>query len=983
MKFKQHSTYPLTRWVWQNFLKVALIPLLVVELAFVSIYFVASEWSKNEMIDLIKNEAEEDMRESASREAEVISNQVRSISNATKLFQEEIKESFQQPTSIDDSIQNDINRLEETEEGVLYTDEDRPDGGAAIFYSTSGGQDREKVAQLLKSQELMENIYNSQPLASSIYFNTSDSLNIIYPFVDGMELEFESDLDITKFNFYYRADADHNQNREPLWTPAYWDPAGNGWTFSSIAPVYNEDQLEGVVGMDITIGTIGDKIEDLDLPWQGVGMLVQDDAEILALSEDAERLLGVEALEDQGHGDSSTGDIYKPSTYNMLVHSQAKSLARVLVGQENGLKTLEWEGEKKFAAWSTVEGTGWRFLIIVDESAVFEDVYTMNGKLVKIGALMILGLILFYIFFFIVLYRNSRKVSQTISKPLVEMNQMVKEIGEGNYFQRRRAFDIEELDETSKSIIEMGQNLGLSNKALKEAQEEIRSKEGDLRALVMSIDDVIMQLDRQGTYLNIWTNDEGKLSKPKSELLQTTIDQVFSEDESDLFMETIDYVNETGKAENIEYVIKTLTGTRWFQGRIAPIIESSGEFQHFVLTARDITPLKEMEKSLRDAKEEAERASQAKSDFLSSMSHELRTPMNAILGFAQLLQYDSDHKLSPTQDESVEEIIKAGNHLLTIINDILDLARVEAGKMSISIEPVEVSPVIDEVVSITQPLAKKRNIKLIVDECACHSQFVFADRTRLKQVLLNLMSNAVKYNREGGEISFICHVQNDKVSFSVTDTGIGIVEEEMDSIFEPFTRVPSNDIVEGTGIGLTLSKQLVSLMDGSISLTSESGKGSTFWIELPLVDQPNSLSAQWYDQRNSAPIQFAEKKKVLYIEDNPANLNLVRRILETYEQIELISSTTGEMGIDLAQAHEPNLILIDLNLPGIDGFTVLSRLKDMDETRDLPVIAISANAMPRDIEKGIAAGFDDYLTKPIQVGKFMKMVEAHLFKQSD
>jgi CheY-like chemotaxis protein len=172
-------------------------------------------------------------------------------------------------------------------------------------------------------------------------------------------------------------------------------------------------------------------------------------------------------------------------------------------------------------------------------------------------------------------------------------------------------------------------------------------------------------------------------------------------------------------------------------------------------------------------------------------------------------------------------------------------------------------------------------------------------------------------------------------------------------------------------------------MGGSISLTSESGKGSTFWIELPLVDQPNSLSAQWYDQRNNAPIQFAEKKKVLYIEDNPANLNLVRRILETYEQIELMSSTTGEMGIDLAQAHEPNLILIDLNLPGIDGFTVLSRLKDMDETRELPVIAISANAMPRDIEKGLAAGFDDYLTKPIQVGKFMKMVEAHLFKQSD
>ncbi|MCD5322401.1 MULTISPECIES: hybrid sensor histidine kinase/response regulator [Pontibacillus] len=980
MKFKDHSTYSLTRWVWNNFLKVALIPLLVVEIAFVGIYFVANEWSKNEMVDMIKDEAEDDMKESASREAEVVSNHVQSISNATEMYRDEIKGTLKEPAEMDGVDQN---RLKQTDEGVLYTDKDRPDGGAGIFYSNLEKQDEGKIAQLLRKQDLMAHIYESQPLAASIYFNTYDSLNIIYPFVDGMEGMFDADLYIPDFLFYRRAMEDLNKERNQLWTTAYLDPARNDWVSSSIAPVYIGDRLEGVVGIDVTIRTIAEDILDLDLPWEGVGMLVQDDAEILALTEKGEDLLGIEELTDHQYDGTYKGDVFKPGPFNMFNHSHTKSLATVLVGQEDGLITMDWKGEKKLAAWSTVEGTGWRYLIFVDESAIYKDVYTMNQKLVQIGALMIVGLILFYIIFFVLLYRNSRYVSQTISKPLVEMNEMVTDIGQGNYYQRRRAFDIKELDETSKSIIEMGQNLGMSNKALREAQEEVRSKEGDLRALVMSIDDVVMQLDRDGTYLNVWTNDEGKLSKPRNELLKMTISQVFSEEESRVFMETIESVSETGKAENIEYVIDTLSGKRWFQGRIAPIIDATGDYQQFVLTARDITPLKEMEKSLRDAKEEAERASQAKSDFLSSMSHELRTPMNAILGFAQLLQYDTDHTLSATQDESVEEIIKAGNHLLTIINDILDLARVESGKLSISIEPVEIAPVIDEVMSITQPLANKRGIKLIGADSPCKHQFVYADRTRLKQVLLNLMSNAVKYNREGGEITFSCYVQEGQVSFSVQDTGIGIAEDEIESIFEPFTRVPSDDIVEGTGIGLTLSKQLISLMNGSISVISESDKGSTFWIELPLVEMNEQLTGHWEDSQISPILQFEGQKKVLYVEDNPANLNLVRRILETYEQIELISSTTGEMGIDLAQAHEPDLILIDLNLPGIDGFTVLSRLKELKETKDLPVVAISANAMPRDIEKGLVAGFDDYLTKPIQVGKFMKMVETHLFKDAD
>ncbi len=972
---QENQRMSLMKWIWRSFLRIALIPLFVVELAFISIYFFSNDWANDVMMKLFKDEAQEELLHTVSRESKVITMQLESISKTTNLYRQEVEESLSNQARF---TEEDQARLQYSNDGVYHTNRNLNEDGAAVFYSgaTTPDHNIQKVARLLTTQELMKHIYKTESLAEAIYFNTHDSLNVMYPYYDALD-QISPQMLIPRFNFYYEADQEHNPSRETKWTDVYLDPAGNGWMASSIAPVYKEDFLEGVVGIDVTLDTIRERILDLDIPWEGFGMLVGKDGTILALPQKGEVIFGLNELNKYAYDQQIYTNTFKPEKFNLYNQDETKHFAEILAEAKQGLTSANFNGKDHFLAWSTVEGTGWKFISVVDEEQIFNDLFLLDRKLMKIGALMIFGLILFYLVFFMFLYKRAQKLSHSISDPLYEINNLVHEIGAGRYYQKDESFHIEELDETATSITSMGQTLGTANEELYKAQEELKEKESDLRALVSSIDDVIMRLDENGTYINIWTNDESKLSKTKDELIGTRINDVFYEKDALFFMVTIREVQETGQPKTVEYQIDTLAGKRWFQGRLAPIVDESGEFRHFVLTARDITDLKELQESLRKAKEEAEQASKAKSDFLSSMSHELRTPMNAILGFTQLLEYEKD-SLTTSQNESVEEILKAGNHLLTLINEILDLARIEAGKLTVSLEPVEVQPVIEEVLGIISPLASNKRIKIDHNLDLCNGIYVYADRIRLKQVLLNLLSNAVKYNQDEGCIRVDCSVKDGKAHFLVEDTGVGIDDQEIDQIFEPFTRILDERIIEGTGIGLTLSKQLIALMNGTISVKSELGEGSTFWIELPAVENISTNQIHEVEEESTVLIGSEERKSLLYIEDNPANLHLVQKLISHKSNIDFMSAMNGEIGLELAQAHRPDLILVDLNLPGLDGYDVLSKIKDHPSTKEIPVIAISANAMPRDIEKGIAAGFQDYLTKPLEVTTFLEVLQKHL-----
>ena len=380
------------------------------------------------------------------------------------------------------------------------------------------------------------------------------------------------------------------------------------------------------------------------------------------------------------------------------------------------------------------------------------------------------------------------------------------------------------------------------------------------------------------------------------------------------------------------------------------------------------------------AKEAAENANEAKSAFLSSMSHELRTPLNAILGFGQLLESDDLPSTPAQKKEFVEHILKAGRHLLTLINEILDLAHIESGKVTLSLEPVSVAEMLAECKAMIEPVGNQRGIRLVFpDDDGLH---VLADRIRLKQVLLNLLSNAIKYNRPSGTVVVDCaHASSDVVRISVRDTGSGLRPDQLDALFEPFNRLgQQSGVEEGTGIGLVVTRKLVELMGGAVGVNSAVGIGSVFWFELKYAAPAASIvDAETDHTRSACRVDTSGRVSLLlYVEDNPANLRLIEEMIGFRKDLRLLSAPDAHLGIELARAHRPDVILMDLNLPGLSGGDAQVILHDDPRTRDIPVIAVSANAMPRDIAKGLAQGFFRYVTKPIDIAALDEAIDSAL-----
>lgn len=401
----------------------------------------------------------------------------------------------------------------------------------------------------------------------------------------------------------------------------------------------------------------------------------------------------------------------------------------------------------------------------------------------------------------------------------------------------------------------------------------------------------------------------------------------------------------------------------------------------WVIWHNDISAMKAQQQAVQQAMEKADAASRAKSDFLSSMSHELRTPLNAILGYAQLMQLLTMAPLSESQDKSVTQIRRGGEHLLELIDEVLDLAKIKGGRIALEIGPVPIAAALDECHNLVRATADRREVTMVFDESCRDPDFVaIADPTRLRQVILNLLSNAIKYNRVGGRVTVACApVDGDMLRITVTDTGPGIPHHQWPEVFEPFSRLGAETTdIDGTGIGLTLSRELIDKMGGRIGFTSEIDVGSTFWVSVPMAAPVGAAADDDSPEDPSDALRVEGEGLVLYVQDNPANLQLVELIFEHLDGLTLISAPTGEAGVDMAKARLPDLVLMDIRLPGIDGYEALRRIRADPLTADIPVVALSADAMPENLRRGRAAGFADYLTKPLEFRRLIATINRTL-----
>jgi PAS domain S-box-containing protein len=525
--------------------------------------------------------------------------------------------------------------------------------------------------------------------------------------------------------------------------------------------------------------------------------------------------------------------------------------------------------------------------------------------------------------------------------------------------------------------------IGTDNSARKQVEEKLRWTEEGFRLMVESVTDcAIVMLDSEGRVVS-WNTGAQRIKGYSAEEI---VGQHFSRfyPPADIArgvpQRDLDAAAAQGRFEVEGWRVRKDGSVFWANVVFTAIRDPAGNARGFAKLTRDLTERRQVEETLTAAKGAAEKANLAKSEFLSSMSHELRSPLNAILGFAQLMESDVT-PATPSQKGSIDEILRAGWYLLELINEILDLAQIESGKLSLSPEPTSLAEVILECQAMIESQAEPRGIRLTFPlfEVPC---FVAADRMRLKQVLINLLSNAIKYNKAGGRVVVDCAGSTaERVRINVRDTGPGLSPEKLAQLFQPFNRLGQERGAEqGTGIGLVMSKRLVELMGGVLGVESSVGVGSVFWCELAAAAAPE-LEAKTAAPAATARAQDqpgAPLRTLLYVEDNPANLKLVEQLIARRLTIRLLTAVDGNQGIQLARANQPDVILMDINLPGISGIEALKILRDDPATARIPIVALSANAMPRDIEKGLAAGFFSYLTKPIKVKEFMEALDAAL-----
>ncbi len=800
---------PLVHWVWRSYFKTSLIPLLMFEIALVSLYFISTEISNRENIQTVKEIAEQDVIQLARREAVGINRQLEGVARATDFLRRRTGQVMAQHNGF---YHDDPARFAYSRNGAYYTTRDN--GGSAVFYSgyvPIGPEQREKAIRSAGLDPVFKGLKESFPLVVQVYYNTFDSLNRIYPYFDVLE-QYPDRMDIPSYNFYYEADLKHNPQRKVVWTDVYADPAGQGWMTSCIAPVYTGDFLEGVVGLDVTVGSIIKEVLDLDIPWQGYGLLVSRQGTIIALPKVGESDWGLKEFTEHHYSKAIMQDTFKPAAFNVFKNGRDRSLSSVLQNREEGMRHVNLGG-KRIVAWATIPETGWKLLVTVPEDKVYAPAHSLSSRLNFIAWLMLGGMLAFYIVFFSLLYRRARQMSEFVSRPLERIDGMVKRVAAGDFVQDAPVFNVDELSRTAQGIVQMGARIDAASQSRARVEEALKERTRQLQS--------VFDLSPDG-FIAVNSDSEIMLVNPAfCRITGTEASDWLGLKESRFWRkltcfarQPITYPAEERHSFRIEL---ERPRPRVLQCEIRDVEELQQGTRNKVVYFHDVTKSEELERM--------------KGQFLATAAHELRTPLTSVMGYAELLK--SDLLPSELQAEAYDVILSQSRLLVRIINELLELARIEGkGSMDFDIQSYEAQSLASAVVNeYPVPSGRSGVLAHLLPEVK-----IYVDAEKFKGVLNNVIDNAYMYSA-GGDVTLDMMVDTgsgyNRIGFAIGDTGIGMTEEEVSHVFDRFWRADNSGHLPGSGLGMSIADEVVRLMAGEIEIESTLGIGTTVTIWLP------------------------------------------------------------------------------------------------------------------------------------------------------
>lgn len=757
--------------LWGAYIRNALIPIIFIELALIATYLATNYLIREENIETMQSAAQESLLETARLESEVINSQLDGVAEMTHLFAELVSRAYDTPYVASDEEKQ---RYALSDSGVWHT---RPNSGeAAMFYSSItevGEEERRKAWRLVQLDPLMAQIVNSSSLVAQAYLNTWDSMNRIYPEFDVIE-QYPYDLDVTKYNFYYEADAEHNPSRGVVWTDVYIDPAGQGWMASAIAPVYRRDSdfLEGVIGLDIRVSEIIAHVLSLSLPWGGYALLVDSSGTILAMPGVAEADWQLHELTEHQYSSAIEQDTFKPEEFNLFKRPDSRYLANGIEAAPSGVVEMDLNGKPKLAAWAQIEDTGWQLLMVVDQEQLYADANALKARVDRIAVGMIVALLLFYLLFMIYLYRKSLRVSRRLSLPMIGLKRMILSIGGGNYRPEMLITDITEIHTVAAGLGEMGMALGSSREQLDYANKRLEKMN---RELEQRVEERTGELQKANASLEHEREEQGRLI---NELKTTQAQLVQSEKMASVG------VLATGVAHEIN---NPLT---------------------FVST--NISML---------------------NDYVPALLrlHEQTAALVAPDRRAQLDAAEDEHhffELVEDMPDLLADCTEGVRRIRRITESLLEFSH----SGDTSWQPCDINHCIETtlVICYHEYKYKARIVKKLDPDLPS----IEAVPAQLNQVIMALVVNAAQAMGQMGEIRITSGRDVDHVYFTVADTGCGIKPEHLDHIFEPF--FTTKEVGQGTGLGLAVAYGIVATHNGELLVESRVGEGSRFKVVLPI-----------------------------------------------------------------------------------------------------------------------------------------------------